>query len=185
MPLVDINGRRVELDTNSADYNAGYLVTVDIEHHKIHDGVHFRIYDYDNEVDTLTPKYWAATTPATGYSHVTFRVAASNAGLLEGFGGSTVSDLGVEIASSNGNAASSNTAGQKFYKDPTVTDDGVQVFVEYFGSGGKQGGVINRTHEVIAPQDTTLLFKFTPDANDTQISVSVAWYEVGDNTVDP
>ena len=189
--LVTYSGVPILTDNVTSPYNKDVLVTLDEGEYFIHQGQEFRLYDYDSEVDAATPKYWLAVSPAAPIKvHIRFAFTCSGPGLLQGFAASTVSDNGTLLTSGNADGNSSNTAQHTFYKDPTVTNDGTQAFVEFIGStgvspAGASGGAFDSGREIIAPQDSELLLKFTSENDNTHASVVAWWYEVGDNTVDP
>jgi len=185
---ITVSGREVEYDTAAAGYNEAYPISVDVEHHKIHEEKHFIAQDIDLSVDITGPKYWLLKSPNTATRcHVTFAIRTGGPGVAEGFKLATVSANGTEITSSNSDFNSSNTAELDVFYDPTVTDDGTRVCVNWMGNNtaaptGDIGGTSKRENEFILKQNDNFLVKFTPSNDGTEVSLCIDWYEVPDNT---
>jgi hypothetical protein len=169
-----------EMDGVAGDYP----IIIDIEHHKIHKGVHYACQDYDDDVDTATPKYWLVVTPNTSTRvHFNFNTIASKQGLIEFFENPTITDNGTAITPCNSDRNSSNTAELLCYKDPTISSDGTRLGVNVTGSDsasvvGGSGGSSKRDDEFILKQNTGYIVKFTTKVNDARVSNCFKWYEI-------
>ncbi len=182
----DKNGLQTEFDGRAANpaQSYGYLVSIDAEHHKIHEGAHFTCQDYDSSVDTGSPKYWHVKTPdnTTDY-HYVFKVVMSDSGLVEMFEAPTLTNDGTQLSCWNNDRKSATTSTMLFYYDPTVSVDGDRILVNVIGTDGAgasggAGGVESRSREFILDNDTSYLIKATPETNGTRISCCSEHYEV-------
>lgn len=180
---LDKDGRATEFDTAAGGPAYGYPVNVNIEHHKIHEEVHYTTTDYDSDVDIAGPKYWHIKAPASGYMHMVWRVKASLNGLAELFEAPTTTADGTSLTPRNNDRNSSNTATLQVFYDPTVTVDGTRIDVDVVGSDGAnpvgaEGGDVEREHEWILKQSTAYLIKFIAGTDDCRASMHISHYEV-------
>jgi hypothetical protein len=189
--LIIPDGTSVELDELTAGYNKGHLVTVEVEHHHIHDGTHFEAQDYDDEIDEGAPKYWYILAPDTGTRcHLRYEVNNSGPGLLEFFIDPTISDAGVAIAKMNSDHNRATTGELLMYRDPTVSDDGTRLCPTFIGSTataspvGGSGGLTARSDEAILKQGAGYLIKLSTTVDNVHTSLCLRWYEVGAKTDD-
>ncbi|MHC4643870.1 MAG: hypothetical protein ACYTBJ_00110 [Planctomycetota bacterium] len=141
----------------------------------------FDISDYDSDVDIASPKYWHIKN--VGFPtvpHIELAVSVSGSGLLEFFEDPTTSADGTALTAYNYNRNSSNTPNALFYYDPTVTVDGTRIDVQYIPGGDRLqtrvGSAARGGIEWVLDSEQYLL-KFTPDADNTAISLSVGFYE--------
>jgi len=185
------SGKTAEIDTLVADYNSGYLVVIDIEHHKIHEGKHYDGQDYDSDVDIAGPKYWLVRAPDTDTRvHLIFQVKPSGPGLAEFFENPTTTDDGTEITTYNNNRNSTNLASMDLFKDPTVSVDGTRICVGVIGSTGVSpkagiGGIADREDELILKQGYDYLVKYSPLVDDEKVSLCLRFYEATPETEYP
>lgn len=179
----DKDNNATEFDTAAAGTGYGYLISVMLEHHKIHEGIHYTTTDYDNDVDIAVPKYWHIKTPATGFMHMTWRVKSTLNGLVELFEAPTTTADGTSLTPRNNNRNSSSTATLQVFYDPTVTVDGTRLDVDTIGSDGTnpvgaEGGDMERVHEWILKQSASYLIKFTAETDNCRVNMHIAHYEV-------
>ncbi len=181
--LVGKDRKILELDNGGfTTGRVGYMPSVAVEHHHIHEGIHYTCNDYDNDVDTAE-KEWLVKAPATGRIHVTFEMVASKNGVIEAFEGPTTSANGTGLTCYNSDRNSANTATLLVFKDPTVSVDGNRLGVVVIGSDvvaptGARGGRTTRGQELILGVSTNYLLKFTALGNDTRVSMNLEFYEV-------
>ena len=187
MGLQTPDGVSVELNKSTSDYNEGYLIAMEPEHHKIHEETHFECCDVDLDVDIATPKYWHILTPDSDVRcHFNFEVGNSLPGTLSLFEAPTVAAEGEGDALTvyNNDRNSSNTADVLVYKDPTISADGTDlIYVALLGNpgltpNGASGGVTQRNREFILKADTSYAIKFLAINDDTLITMCLSWYEV-------
>jgi len=114
----------------------GYLIAIEIEHYKVHEGNFYTVSDYDNDVDTASPKYWHIKTHAGDVRvHIRIQVATDTGGLLELFENPTTTGDGTPLTPYNNDRNSGNTSVISFYYDPTVSADGTRIEVTRIGGG--------------------------------------------------
>ncbi|MHA1852583.1 MAG: hypothetical protein ACTSUF_03640 [Candidatus Heimdallarchaeaceae archaeon] len=174
----------IKAENETIENDLGNIPVIEEEHHQIHEGKHFFISDYDSDVDIASPKYWYIAIPDTNVRvHGTFLLKSSKNGTIEVFINPTITNIGTELRSINNNPDSSVIAKGKCYKDPTVTNDGTRIYVEVMGTDGANpigdvGGISERKRELIMTPDKNYIIKFTPENNDTRVSILIEWYEL-------
>lgn len=159
----------------------GYLVAIEIEHHKVHEEVFYFVSDIDTDVDTAPPKYWHIKTPDSSIRfHVKVNIETDTGGLVELFENPTTTDDGVALTPYNADRNSSNVSSVEFYRDPTVGADGTRLQVARIGAGRdkKLGGVARPGSEWILKQNEQYLIKITPDADNAEVTINIEGYEV-------
>lgn len=168
------------------DSTAGYLVFMDVAHHKIHEEAYYNFAHYDNDVDIAGPKYIRITTPNTATRiHFVYEVdVGASGGLIELYENPTLLAAGTQGTPRNSNRNSASTATATVFYDSTTqppNNDGTLLEVHFVGvSGGaaKSGGSVEARHEWILKQNTTYLVKFTATADNTAYTGHFHWYEV-------
>lgn len=174
--LIDKNGNQLEFDSE-------YIVNVGVEHHHIHEGLHYTAQDYDASVDISTPKEWLLLTGAAPiYAHLVFIVRASKSGLIELFEGTEASANGAHIDCYNNDRNSTNACQLSFYRDPTVTVAGARLLVNVVGSDsaspvGGSGGAETRDREFILKANSVYMIRFSSQANTNRVSLCIEYYE--------
>lgn len=182
--LVDKNKKVLELDSGGEiSGNNGYLTTIDIEHHKIHEGEHYVCSDYDNDVDITGPKYWHFKSPATGRIHFIFEIISSKNGLIEFFESPTITGNGTALTCYNNDRNSTSTTTLLAYYDATASADGTKLLSFVVGSDGAnptgaRGGSQQRVHEFILKANTSYLIKHTATTDNSRVSMTADFYEI-------
>jgi hypothetical protein len=156
--------------TNVADLDekTGYLVGIDILHHKTHEGELFISCDYQTSAN---PTYWLVINPGTTEEyHSDFTLASDVAGLLEIFKSPNVGTFnkGTQYYGYNTNDKVGGTSTLLKYAVPAgLTGTGTKIFQRRIGAGGPQkvGGVDRGYTEFILANNGTYLWRFTPDAS--------------------
>lgn len=170
------------------DMDTGNKQTITTEHSQVHAGQHFTSSDYDSAVATAAPKYWLLIAPdTTTRCHFLFVCSSSNAGIVEVYEDPTVSSVGSSPITSLNNDRNSVVESEMLaYADPTISSDGTLIFNTYLGFeggglffGSSGGGLFKRESEFILKQGESYVVKFTPANNDTAVTFSAEWYEVG------
>lgn len=160
----------------------GYLVGIDIVHHKVHEGNFYTVSDYDSAVQIVAPKYWHIITPNTAKRiHAVISVISNLAGLVGFFEAPTTSANGTALTARNNDRNSGNTPTVLFYKDPTVTTKGTALLYGRNGANNTKtqiGGITRSNAEFILKQNTKYFVKFTADANNTEAVFVCEFYEV-------
>lgn len=183
--MLDKNSISTEFDTvgSSTPGTYGYLVAIDLPHHKIHEGVHYFCSDYDNDVDTGTPKLWRLTTPAAGFVHLTFKAQTTLNGLLELYENATISAAGTTLPSYNSDRSSANTSTVVHAKDTTTSAAGTLIRSYVMGSDGANpvgadGGEASHDNEMILKASEDYVFKFTAGTDNARITLNLEYYIV-------
>jgi hypothetical protein len=166
---------RIDASTHS-------LQTIDYAHHEIHTGGHFFYTDFDNDVDTASPKYYRLTTPdTTKWIHMNLTLYSEGAGTWQLFENPTVNAAGTGATVFNNNRNSATVAGLVIATDPTSTADGTLLKSWRTGSGTavptRVGSASGRDEEIILKQNEDYFIKFTPDADNSKTKLELEWYE--------
>jgi len=181
--LKDKGGKVTEFDTKTtSDDTYGYLITIPIEHHKIHEGDHYVVHEAAT-VASGTPKKWFISVPATGQFHLTFECASSKNGTIELSEGPTVSAEGTALTAYNSDRNSSNTSNLVIKKDPTSSAQGNVIDGHVMGTdatnpAGTDGGSVSREQEWLLKNSTTYLITYTSLTNANRVSLNLRYYEV-------
>lgn len=183
--IFDKDGLPVEFDTVASAQPSvyGYLIAIDLPHHKIHEESHYFWSDYDADVDTGGPKYWRLTTPATGRVHLVWSIQASLNGLLQIYENPTISGAGTAKAAFNSDRNSTETSTVTHYYDSTTSADGTLLKTFSLGSDGANpvgadGGDSEHTTEMILKASEDYIFKFTAGTDDSRVSLNLEYYIV-------
>jgi len=183
--ITDDDNVRMELDP------LGYLVTVDIEHHKIHEGESYAaaVYDSDLDSDTL---FVFINTPATGEIHFLASITASNTGIASFYETPDVTDSTnmTTVTCYNNNRQSSNTTSATVYywldgsTDLDIAAANLGTLLESARIGSSlnpakaTGGVGEQREEWILKQSGQYLIIFVADNDNTDVRLQVSYYEV-------
>jgi len=166
------DGRILEFDNYGK-----YLVSIDSDHHHIHEAVHY-FYSDCVTLGLAGTQDYMLTVPddATNRKHVTFSVVGSGAltlALLEG--GDRV---GTTLQTTyNNDRDSENVATMLLHKDTSGgTVDGTDIHPDC-GGANKQEGVSERNNEIILKTNTKYIIRVTSGVASNVISVHLDWYE--------
>ena len=169
----------------SVDELTGILSVIEIEHHEIHEGNHYFVCDRDTDVDKASPKYWLLRAPNTSTRiHLVWTVSVGAAGIIEFYENptwGTGNSDGTGLIEFNNDRNSSNTATLATFKDAVLGSsgtDGTLLCIEDIPADKKSGNMSVRSKEIILKKNEDYLFKFTPDADNTGLSVIFEWYEL-------
>lgn len=175
----------IEFAKKHIDIATKTLKTIDYAHHEIHDGSSFIYNDYDEDVDTASPKRYRITTPNTAaWAHLVMEVTANAAGTLIFYEDPSINAAGSAgtVYNLNRNSSTANTTLVKY--DTTTqapNNDGTVLWQDYIGTTGKPnssfGGSATTRVEFILKQNEDYILKFTPDADNTKLWVRFIWYE--------
>lgn len=184
--LVDSGGRPYVLlsdGTNTASFDNvdASFVTIDLPHHKIHDGRFFTACRlFENVADAGTAEI-LLVTGSTREIHLSLTTRVDGQSLLALFEDTTVSDNGTQITEQNNNRNSSNTADMDVYYTPTITGDGTQICGAYIPAGERKsflGGEHSSRIEWILDGGSNYLIRVTNNTGDVEnIGIKVEWYE--------
>ncbi len=157
-------------------------VTIDFDHHKVHEGDLFTAGDWqDGIADEATQDYLIRTPDSDQRCHIKILVAAALAGKLELFESPDITDDGTVVPSLNNNRNSSNIAGCLIFKGPTVGGGGTGTLLEPSqmpaGSKSKLGGEARTGAEWILGKNKEYLVRFTSQTANNIISIIIQFYE--------
>lgn len=158
-------------------------VIISFSHHEIHEGNMYTTSVLDLDVDIAAPKYVMIRAPNTATRiHAIFAVSSSGAALAQLFENPTVTLDGAPLVELNNERNSPNVAEAATFEDPTIAADGTQLFAERLGGAGTgqrtlSGSVYTREEWVLL-QAEDYIVKITVDADNTEVTLSIVWYEV-------
>jgi hypothetical protein len=158
------------------------IQTIDYGHHEVHSGSHFFWTDFDDDVDTASPKYYRLTTAnTTSWVHLTLALYSEGVGTWQLFENPTVDSAGTPATVFNNDRNSNKTAGMVVAYDSTSTSDGTLIKVWRTGSGttnpSRVGVESGRDSEIILKQNEDYFLKFTPDSDNAKTKIDFEWYE--------
>ena len=187
MSKVTFSGLHTDASTNR-------LVTIEYEHHEVHDGSMFSCHYVQEVTDTDDRTVIAFTTPADKEIHMVAHVAstaASNFYILEGATGTTTGATDLTVYNRDRNSTKTSlltsidgTAGKVSYYSlttDTAITGGTELYNEYIGAG-KQGkaaeGASRGEVEWILKKSTVYDFELKAADDNTNVQhVHLDWYE--------
>ena len=171
-------GTKTHLDSGDIDDASGGKVTIEFEHHEIHEGDSYTIQTF-NDIDDAANFDLGVTTPnTTKWGHFVMETEIEAEMELYLYEGATISS-GSAVTPINRNRNSSNTSGMTVVSGPTVGATGSLLVKQKAGSGKKIGGTTRDANEFIFKQNTKYLFRITNvSGSDAQFaSIRITWYE--------
>ncbi len=145
----------------------GYLVNIDIMHHKTHEGELFYATDYQEK---SAPTYWLIINNTAKEQHSGFFITSDVAGLLDVYENTDVGTFakGTQFYGYNTNRTVGGTSNLLKYAVPLgLSGTGDKLFTQRIGAGGNQkvGGQTRGDSEIILKTNGTYVWRFTPDAS--------------------
>ena len=158
-------------------------ISIDLAHHKIHEGKFFTFVVIDTDVDIAGPKYVRITAPdTTTRIHFTGQVYVTASSLIELYENPTLDAPGDALTIYNNERNSATNATATAFEDTTTTNDGTRIDAGRAGGAARPnfriGGETARRNEWVLKQGEDYLIKVTPDADNTEVVISITWYEV-------
>jgi hypothetical protein len=162
--------------------------TLEIQHHKIHEGNHFTVHT-TTSVPASTSKYFLIIPPPIQPDgsiieiHIIFEVdvLAGVIGKLEFFENPTITGNGTPLNIINNNRRSPTLSQAQVFEDPTVTfDNPPPLFTANTpGTGGVVGDFNRDEEEFLLNENFNYVLKFTNTdlANPTDINLDLNWYD--------
>jgi len=170
------SGELVEVDAT-----ANALVTQNMVHKQIHNGIAFEA-DYVSEsvADDETIEM-LISTDASQSVHIRFQAGVGGDARIQIFENPTVTDNGTAITPVNRNRTSANTAVTSVYHTPTTSADGT-ILADHLAPGGgtgkSTGAIATSFEEYILKSSEDYLFRVTNiSGSNNPLSISVAFYE--------
>ena len=154
--------------------------TVNLSHHRIHEGRYFGLYTIVAGLPAGIPKYYFGTSPpiSIAIAHL-ISIATVDPGVTFEFFEGAVASGGTQLFSINQDRNNPVLATGSFFEDPTVTSEGTRLYIERIGTAtaGGEGGFKDRDEdEIITAPSTNYLFKITPFSNNTSLSLVINAY---------
>lgn len=159
---------------------------LDIAHHRIHEGNHFFVHRIATGINMANPKYFLIIPSPVQPDgsviemHIIFEVMTDIGGTLEFFENPIVTNNGTELTIINSNRRSSTTSLCQIFENPIVANDGTRLFEERAGTtttGAELGEFERNDEEIILHQADTYIMKFTPLADNANITMEINWYD--------
>jgi hypothetical protein len=162
--------------------------SVDIAHHRIHEGNHFIVHRVVTSLPALNPKYFLIIPPPVQPDgtiiemHLIFEVDSDVGGTLELFESPTIAGNGTPLNVINNNRRSSTISLCQVFEDPIITSDGTQLFSERGGTGGPTpigadlGEFERNDEEFVLHQEDSYILKYVPLAI-ANITMELNWYD--------
>lgn len=162
--------------------------SIELAHHKTHEGNHFDIHKIITGVTIANPKYILIIPPPLAVNpsntieiHVIFEVESINIGFtLELFENSDATGL-TALIPINLNRRSTTTALTDVYEDLTVlTSVGTPLYEKRVGtttSGGEAGAYWRDEEELIFKPGSKYLIRVTPLADGLNGNIDLNWYD--------
>jgi len=175
--LFDSSGSEAKIDdmTNT-------LQNINFEHHKIHEGNHYFVCNFETLNDGEAARFAVTTPNTTKWLHMNFNVEGTSRTEFKVYENSTVNG-GTSTTPINNNRNSVNTSDSIIVKNPIITVTGDTIYVQSKGLEGatpsksENEGVVNRDREIILKQDATYIFEITSKDDNNIVSYCGEWYE--------
>jgi len=148
-------------------------VTVNYEHHTIHEGRHFYLCGYLDGFDADDELNFSFY-PNESLIHMTFFIETTDAFIMNIYEGVNVTG-GTPVEPFNSNRNNDSTLNEEILSNPTVTVGGTLIYSQYSGQRGS-AGFIGRDNEIILKENTTYMFNFISQQNGNIISYCGNWY---------
>lgn len=147
-------------------------VTIDYEHHTIHDGHHCFLCDFESLGlnDELNFSFFTNNTR----THMTFEISSLLGVELNIYENVTVTG-GTNVTAFNNNRNSEMEKMIELKQDPTVTSGGIRIFGSRQGSN-REAGFVKRSNELILKNDTTYMFNIISLGANNVVSYCGEWY---------
>lgn len=165
------------------------VTTIEQQHRLLHDGFYFVASGKETAWLTATSRLFLLRVPASTHPHVQTMSLTFGRGDIDftAYEAPTVSAVGTPIVTHNPNRQSANTPDLELYAEPTVTDDGEEIFTLWtpptaVGVGQSASGIhgVGQGSEWILAQGTDYFVRMTNNSGATiDWSYEFAWYEVG------
>jgi len=159
--------------------SSGGIVIISSAHFAVHRGALFGLTDLVPDLDTASQDYLIKTPDSESIElHFQFSVESTGRCNVFIFEDTTVSADGVLMTPYCKNRIKDTPPVGEFYKGPTVTDDGTQLFGRGAGSATVFPGSVRQDVEWIFKRNTNYMVRVTSLANDVAFSIEMEYYEV-------
>lgn len=166
---------------NPTDVKGG-VVTIDYEHHEIHEGKHFFIKNWQDVEETDTSLQYSFITPNSSTQiHARVILFGEAEFDVEIWECATLAENGTLLTPINNFRNSTYKNKLLPFSDPSVSDPGTLIWAEKLGSARGNVGVNDGlNYEIIAQPDCAYLFNITKQTSGTHyVDIDFFWYEEG------
>lgn len=179
--IIHYGRRTAEVD------DAGYLVGITVEHHRVHDGNMFcatHVFEGAGTGSGPANRFMVRPSAAGSYVHLFLSVSTNKEVLVKLLENPATSSSGTKLTCYNRNRNSSTTATcSAFYGSGLSGSPGTVLWEDRFGgsdanprnAGAAEGN--GRAQEWILNPSYNYLVLLNPEAADTNVSVAVEFYE--------
>lgn len=172
----DANGNlEVSLPKYEDSIYSESLVTLDIAHHRVHDGSYFT-YSKRQNIGAGASYDILFTAPPAKTAHLFIKIAGDAKGYWTLFEAPTTS-AGTTATPFSRNRVITGTPDSTVITTPTVTDTGTQIDINVFGSGEKSGGESRNEDEFVLNAGTKYLLRINA-VNVLDTGIKLNWYEI-------
>lgn len=179
--VMDLAGlKNVLLDILPIDELSKALISIDFEHHEMHEGNHYFGKQSSSISGGGTEAEFLFTTPdTTTRVHAKASFSGTDEFLVQLYEDVTTTDNGTVVVTFNNDRDSLNTPELTAYTGPTVTDDGTLIWEAYIsGDKGLSGVSQEFGYEIVAKTNSTYLFRITKiNAGTHIVDTNFWWYE--------
>ena len=167
--------------TEPIDNLVDAVITIDLQHHEVHEGDHFFICNATELNNGDTADFIVSTNGS--FLHMSFSLEGTSQTEITVHEGVTFLG-GEDVEAMNNNRNSTKTTNATFYLDSGIIDFGKQIFRQSAGLKGLTpsradlDGTLQLETELILNQPEDYLFRISSQDNDNIISYCGTWYEV-------
>lgn len=162
------------------DRSGRYIPIIEPEHTRIHEGVAY-IHSHEHIVANDVNLDHLLKNPAGSFPHLRWWrfITTASPGMIMIFKNPTTTADGTATNTVNLNDNSTNTPNLQLFSNPTVTDPGTEMYVDYVTGTKLQGGSPDKIiSEIILKPSTNYLIRYTNRAGvDIDLNTNIFWYE--------
>ena len=180
--ILDKDNLPTEYDTKTTGITYGYPVSVNLEHHKVHEGDFYYFEENFNAVADSASEEILVRTNGTYQPHIKFNISGGGDCLIELYEDVNVSDPGTSITPFNFDRNSSKTPALAIFDTPVYTSGTPIATTRIFGGNKNQtriGGNARTNTEFLLKLNTDYVIIVTNDSGGViDIVAEGNWYEV-------
>ena len=152
-------------------------VKIDFAHEMIHEGRHFMPPGFEELANIDDTKVFHITTSdSPELAHLTVKGRPQGETEIHIYKNPDVTGGDAETII-NRNQSSTRESGLTIVSDPTITDNGTEIYSESVGDGQKIGSDFRGDSEIVLAKSTEYLIVITTKANTNKIFWLLDWYE--------
>jgi hypothetical protein len=158
---------------------AGYLVTLDAAHSRVHDGIYYTYDQYDGDVDNGETMVVTIRTGAT-LTHMVASVTASLVGAARLYESPVFADTGTQDTGTNFKRDETYSSTIMLYDGSVMSSAGTTLSIALIGGGvanSRIGGQAREATEWLLKPNTYYVIEFTSLADNNAAVIDVEYYE--------